>query len=94
MKLIFTNYPFKKQEAFIYGLENQDSVDEFIKLFKINNLNKNIRCKLPSEDELKLLKIENQELKNVLKKFADFEILILPEKDDFTLPEEIHYAQQ
>jgi len=96
MKLIFTNYPFSKQEAFIFGLENQDSVSEFLKLFKITSIDKNKRCKLPTENELKLLveKIRTQELKNLLQKYAGLEILILPEKDDYLLPDEIHYAQQ
>lgn len=96
MKLIFTNYPFSKQEAFIFGFENQESVNEFLTLFKIPSIDKNKRCKLPTENEFKLLeaKIKSQELKNILKKYAGLEILILPEKDDYLLPDEIHFAQQ
>lgn len=95
MKLIFTNYPFTNQEGFVFGFENQDTVDEFLLLFEISSIDKNIHCKFPNESELKLLisKIKSQELKNVLTKYPDREILIMPLNEDHSLPKEIHYAK-
>lgn len=94
MKLIFTDYPFSKQEAFIYGLENQDAVNEFLGLFNLTVKEKNNRCQFTDEAELQLIikHIKSNELKNVLTKYVGKEILVLPENDDYKLPDEIHYA--
>jgi hypothetical protein len=95
MKLIFTNYPFTKQEGFVFGFENQVTVDEFLSLFGIASIDKNIHCKFPNESELKLLtsKIKAQELKNVLVKYPEKEILIMPLNEDHSLPKEIHHIK-
>lgn len=92
MKLIFTNYPFSKDEAFIYGLENQDAVNEFLQLFNLAEIGKNKRCQLPDKNKLNQImnKIYSQELKNIFTKYVGREILVIPETDDYILPTETH----
>lgn len=92
MKLLFTNYPFSNQEPLIYGLEDKDTVSEFLKLFTLTEIDKNAHCQFPDQNRLQqvLNKINSQELKNVLTKYAGKDILVIPDKDDFSTPTDIH----
>jgi|GEM_PF-6391148 len=95
MKLIFTNFPFSREEMFIFGLESQDAVDEFLQLFDLTAIDKYYRCQFPDENDLSRIKenLRSQELKNILTKYVGKEILVLPEKDDNYRSEKIHYAR-
>ncbi len=92
MKLLFTNYPFSNQGSLTDGLEDKDAVSEFLKLFTITEIDKNVHCKFPDQNKLQqvLNKIHSQELKNVLTKHAGKNILVIPDKDDFSIPPDIH----
>ncbi len=71
MKLIFTNYPFIKEEGFIYGIEGQEAFDEFLQLFELTSIDKNKKCKFPNASEYEKIKdkLHSQELKNILTKY-------------------------
>ena len=95
MKLIFTNYPFTKEEGFIYGIEGQEAFDEFLQLFELKTIDRNISCKFPNAAEYEKIKnkLHSQELKNILNKYVDKEILVLPETEDFSVPKATHFAK-
>jgi hypothetical protein len=91
VKLIFTNYPFTK-DNFLDAIHEEDTLNEFLKLFNIASYEGNVRCKFPTQIEYDKIenKIKSIELKNLLAKYPDKDILIIPDKDDFSSPENIH----
>jgi len=91
VKLIFTNYPFTN-DNFLDAIQEQNTLTEFISLFNITSLNENLRCKFPTQEEFDKIEnqIKSQELKNLLRKYLDKDILIIPDREDFSTPNKIH----
>jgi len=91
VKLIFTNDPFTN-DNFLDAIQEQNTLTEFKSLFEITSLNENLRCKFPTKEEFDKIenKIKSPELKNLLRKYLDKDILIIPDREDYSTSNIIH----